>query len=153
LNALEPTEIVQKATLQLEAGPNFQFAEAINVSLYSLSKQIASKTYLGSASISNSLDLNNALGSQLLIGLEQLIVQMEGPVKRSIGLVLYSTTADGKLEKGHELSKYLYEATNRRRKRSVMDNEIDIQHNDFVDESKRKRKKKKGSRVGKLQVK
>lgn len=153
MNALEPTEIVQKATLQLEAGPNFQFAEAINVSLYSLSKQIASKTYLGSASISNSLDLNNALGSQLLIGLEQLIVQMEGPVRRSIGLVLYSTTADGKLEKGHELSKYLYEATNRRRKRSVMDNEIDIQHNDFVDESKRKRKKKKGSRVGKLQVK
>jgi len=152
LNALDPTEIVQKAILRLEARPKSQYINAINVSFYSLTEQTASKTYLGSASIKSSLDLKDTLGSQLLIGLKQLVVQADGPAKPSIGLVLYSTTAYGRLEKGHELSKFLYETTSKRRKRSVFDNEIDVKQNSFTDELKRKKKKKKSSRVSKLQV-
>lgn len=153
LSALEPTEVVQKAVLQLEPRPNYQFRGAINVSLFSLTKQTLSKTYLGSASISSAFDLENTLSSQSLIDLDRLIVQIEGQVELSIGLVLYSKTLAGRYPKGHELAKFLFENTiNERRRRSVYDNEIDVKQNNPTDESKRKKKKKKGSKFSKLQV-
>lgn len=153
LAALKPTEIIQKAVLQLESGPNFQFDKAINVSFYSLAKQNVSKTYLGTTCIYSTLDLATTLGSQPLIDLSQLVVQMKGPVfNLSIGLVLYSVTTAGRYEKGHELSKLLSETIYKRCKRSVFDNEIDNKPNSFKDEIKRKKKKKKGLRASKLQV-
>lgn len=153
LSALEPTEVVQKAVLQLEPRPNYRFSGAVNVSFFSLTKQTLLKTYLGSASISSAFDLDDTLCSQSLIDLDRLIVQMEGPVELSMGLVLYSKTLAGRYPKGHELAKFLFENTiNKRRKRSVHDNEIDVKQNNLTDESKRKKKKKKGSKFSKLQV-
>lgn len=153
LDALKPNEIIKKAVLQLEPGPSFRFDKAINVSFYSLAKQTVSKTYLGTASIRSTLDLATTLGSRPLIDLSQLVVQMKEPaVNPSIGLVLYSMTTANRYEKGHELSKLLSETIYKRRKRSVIDNEIDNKPNSFKDDIKRKKKKKKGLRASKLQV-
>jgi len=152
LSALEPTEIVQKAVLQLEPNTNRQFSKAINVSFFALPKQTESKTYLGSGTIHGTLDLVNILGSQPLNGYDQLIIQMEGAVKLSIGLVLYSISTAGGYAKGNELSNLLFEAAIKRRRRSVTDNEIDIKRNNFTVESKRKKKKQKVSRFNKLKV-
>lgn len=150
LDSLKPTEIIKKAVLRLESEPN---DKAINVSFYSLAKQTVSKTYLGTASIRSTFDLASTLGLQPLIDLSQLVVQMDGPaVKPSIGLVLYSMITAGKYEKGHQVSKLLSEKIYKRRKRSVIDNEIDNKPNSFKDEVKRKKKKKKGLRASKLQV-
>lgn len=153
LSALEPTEIVQKAVLQLEPNTNRQFSKAINVSFFALPKQTEMKTYLGSGTVHGTFDLVNTLGSRPLNGLDQLVVQMEGTVKLSIGLVLYSITNDNGYANGKELANLLFETTIKRRKRSVIDNEIDIKRNHFTDEPKRKKKKQKSSRVNKLQVK
>lgn len=151
LDALEPAEIVQKAVLQLERNANDRIEKAINVSFYVSPKKTVSQTYLGTASIQGTLDLAGALGSKLLTGVDQLVVRIEAPVKPSIGLVLYSVTTGGRFDSGHELSKLLLDAkTNRRRRRSVADNEIE--QNNFPVDLKRKKKKKKGSRVSKLQV-
>lgn len=152
LSTLEPSEIVQKAVLQLEPNTNHQFSKAINVSFFALPKQTVSKTYLGSGTIHGTLDLANTLGPQPLNGFDQLVVQMEGTAKLSIGLVLYSITTGGGYAKGNELANLLFETTVKRRKRSVADNEIDVKRNRFTSEPKRKKKKQKVSRVNKLQV-
>jgi len=152
LSTLEPSEIVQKAVLQLEPNTNRQFSRAINVSFFALPKQTVSKTYLGSETIHGTLDLANALGPQPLNGFDQFVVQMEGTRKLSIGLVLYSITTGGGYAKGNELASLLFETTIKRRKRSVADNEIDVKRNHFTSEPKRKKKKQKVSRVNKLQV-
>jgi len=152
LSTLEPSELVQKAVLQLEPNTNHQFSKAINVSFYALPKQTVSKTYLGSGTIHGTLDLANALGPQPLNGFDQLVVQMEGAAKLSIGLVLYSITTGGGYAKGNELANLLFETTIKRRKRSVADNEIDVKRNHFTSEPKRRKKKQKVSRVNKLQV-
>lgn len=152
LSTLEPSEMVQKAVLQLEPNTNHQFSKAINVSFFALPKQTISKTYLGSGTIHGTLDLVNTLGPQPLNGFDQLVVQMEGTAKLSIGLVLYSITADGGYANGNELANLLFETTIKRRKRSVADNEIDIKRNHFTNEPKRKKKKQKVSRVNKLQA-
>lgn len=146
LSTLEPSEIVQKAVLQLEPNTNHQFSKAINVSFFALPKQTVSKTYLGSGTIHGTLNLVNTLGSQTLNDFDQLVVQMEGAVKLSIGLVLYSITTSGKYAKGNELANLLFETSVKRRKRSVADNEIDIKRKSFTDEPKRKKKKQKNSR-------
>lgn len=153
LSALKPTEIVQKAVLQLDPGPNRQLNKTVNVSLFSLDKRAVSNTYLGSANLSDTtLDLARSLGPRSVNGLKRLIVRVDGPAKPSIGLVLYSMNTAGAPAKGHEMAKLLFEASNSRRRRSVVDNEVDVKKNVFADETKRKRKKKKGSRAGKLQV-
>lgn len=152
LSTLEPSEIVQKAVLQLEPNTNRQFSKAINVSIFALPKQTLSKMYLGSGTIHGTLDLVNALGQQSLNGFDQIVVQMEGTAKLSIGLVLYSITTGGGYAKGNELANLLFETKIKRRKRSVADNEIDIKRNHFTSEPKRKKKKQKVSRVNKLQV-
>jgi len=152
LSTLEPSEIVQKAVLQLEPNTNRQFSKAINVSFFVLPKQTVSKTYLGSGTIHGTLDLANTLGPQPLNGFDQLVVQMEGAAKLSIGLVLYSITTGDRYAKGNELANLLFETAIKRRKRSVADNEIDVKRNHFTSEPKRKKKKQKVSRVNKLQV-
>lgn len=115
-------------------------------------KQTASKTYLGSGTIHGTLNLVNTLGSQTLNNFDQLVVQMEGAVKLSIGLVLYSITNASQYAKGNELANLLFETTVKRRKRSIADNEIEIKRNNFKVEPKRKKKKQKPSRSNKLQV-
>lgn len=152
LSVLELTERIQKAVLQLETNPNNQFGNAINISFYSFAKQTLAKTYLGSASIRRTLDLADILDLRSLIGLNQLVVEMDDPVNTSMGLVLYSSTTTNKYVKGHELATFLLETTNKRRRRSIHDNEIDAKENNFTDQPKRKKKKKKGSRINKLQV-
>uniref|UniRef100_A0A2S2P371 Bone morphogenetic protein 3 n=1 Tax=Schizaphis graminum TaxID=13262 RepID=A0A2S2P371_SCHGA len=152
LSTLEPSEIVQKAVLQLEPNTNHQFSKAINVSFFALPKQTVSKTYLGSGTIHGTLNLVNTLGSQTLNDFDQLVIQMEGAVKLSIGLVLYSITTSGEYAKGNELANLLFETSVKRRKRSVADNEIDIKRKNFTDEPKRKKKKQKNSRSNKLQA-
>ncbi|KAF0756164.1 protein DVR-1 [Aphis craccivora] len=151
LSTLEPSEIVQKAVLQLEPNTHHQFSRAINVSFFALPKQTVSKTYLGSGTIHGTLNLVNILGSQTLNDFDQLVIQMEGAVKLSIGLVLYSITNASQYAKGNELANLLFETTVKRRKRSIADNEIEIKRNNFTNEPKRKKKKQKPSRSNKLQ--
>lgn len=159
LNALKPTEIVKKAVLQVEPPrPNYKFSHAINVLFYSIAKKTGSKMYLGSANISNTFDLINILGLHSLTDFNQLVVKTKGPIKLSIGLVLYSNTTANRYDRGHELATLLFETSNERRRRSVADNEIDDKHKHYTDELKRKnkkkkKKKKKGSKTNRLQVK
>lgn len=153
LSVLEPTERVQKAVLQLESNSNNQLSKAINVSIFSLAKQTSSKTYLGTASIYRTLDLASILDSQSLIGLNQLVVEIDDLGNQSIGLVLYSSTGVSKYARGHELAKLLREKIKKRRKRSIHDNEVDSRQNNFTLKPKRKKKKKNGSaKANKLQV-
>lgn len=160
LSALESTERVEKAVLRLEsAGPgSSDVGRTVNVSFYTsaaAARPASGGTYLGSASMGDTLDLAGVLGSRPLAG--QLVVRAEPALKSSMGLVLYSTTAAAeRTERGHELAALLYEtAIKRRRRRSVTDNEVDGKRKHPAqgpkDKSKR-RKKKKGPRGGKLRV-
>lgn len=155
LDDLEPTEIVQKAVLHMEPSSKNQYEKAINASFFLVMKQSASKIYIGSANIHGTIDLAKMLGSRSLTGLDQLIVQVEGPVTPFMGLVLYSITKTGGYTKAHELAKLLFETKmypTKKNKRSLEDNEINTKRHNFMDESKGKKKKKKGSRINKLQV-
>lgn len=152
LSSLESTEVVQKAVLQFEHDSNYKLGKELNVSVFSLAKSGRSINYLGSASMYRTLDLYKTLGSEFLAGLEQLIVQAKVPEISNLGLVLYSTTTST-FPNGHELAAFLFETTNQRFRRSVMDNEIDVKQFTSKDESKKKKKKKKVSRVNKLKVK
>lgn len=155
LDTLEPTEIIQKAVVQLDFNVNYRYGEAVNVTFFSLTKQKPSKTYLGSASIHDTLDLADTLGSQSLVGLNQLGIEVENQVQPSLGLVLYSITTASSYAKAHELAELLVETKMnpiKRHKRSIEDNEINTKQKSFTDESKRRKRKKKGSRVSKLQV-
>ncbi|XP_025413833.1 growth/differentiation factor 10-like [Sipha flava] len=153
LSALKPTEIIEKAVLRLDSGTNRQSNKTVNVSLFSQNKHAVSNSYLGSANITDTvLDLARSLGPRSANGLKRLIVRVEGSARPSIGLVLYSMNTANAPVKGHEMAKLLFEANNKRRRRSVVDNEVDVKKNSFTDETKRKRKKKKGSRASKLQA-
>lgn len=156
LSALGSTEHVEKAVLRLEsAGPGSETGPAVNVSFYSSAARTASRTYLGSASMRGALDLAGVLGPRPLG--DRLVVRAEPALESSMGLVLYSTTAGAERdEKGHELAALLYETVNeRRRRRSVIDNEVDGKHKHVADGSRqqsKRRKKKKGPRGSKLRV-
>ncbi|XP_050424806.1 protein dbl-1-like [Adelges cooleyi] len=149
LEALERTEIVQKAVLQIDPSQNNRHLNPMNVSFYSLTKQSTSKTFLGTAILVNSLDLADTLGPRILAGISRLGVQINDPGKPSIGLVLYSKNSAGGYAKAQELAKLLFETSlksTRRRRRSVEDNEVVANPGDLTDELKRKKKKKKGLR-------
>lgn len=156
---LEPNETVEKAVLQLDSPrPRNQFNKAIEVSFYSLSKQTKQETYLGSTSIHNTLELDSILGSRSVTDLGQLIVYTENTAKLSMGLVLYSTTPeDDRCKRSIELADLMMETVLKRHKRSVNDNEIDVNPKNLQEEEnqkkkKNKKKKSKGTKSNKLQV-
>ncbi|XP_050549199.1 bone morphogenetic protein 3-like [Daktulosphaira vitifoliae] len=154
LTTTEPTEVVQKVELQLEPNQNYRYSKGINISLYSLSKQSTSKTYLGSGNLINNLDLADILGSHFLDGLTRLGVQIDEPRKPSIGLVLYSKNTAVGYAKAHELARLLFETSLKftaRRKRSLDDNEVDI-HVDFSTEENKSKKKRKKTKINRLQT-
>jgi len=98
----------------------------------------------------------DTLDSDFLIGCEQLVVEIDRKIKSTIpsmGLVLYSTIPNNSYKRGHELATLLFKTTNRRkRKRSILDNEVEDKDKHIKGDLKRKKKKKKGSKGSKLKV-
>lgn len=152
LSAVESTENVQKAVLQFEHDPKYKVGKEIKVEIYYSTKEEKREFYLGGSKMYSTLNLYEILYPGFLNGVDRLIVHARVPKKSDLALILYSIS-NATYANGHELASYLIEISNKRNRRSVLDNEIDVKQNTFKDESKRKKKKKKVSRVKKLQVK
>lgn len=152
MSAVESTENVQKAVLQFEHDPKDKVAKEIGVDIYYSTKEEKSEFHLGESKMYSTLNLYELLYPGFLNGIDKLIVHARVPKKSDLALLLFSTS-NATFANGHELAAYLFEISNKRNRRSVLDNEIDVKQNTFKDELKRKKKKKKVSRVSKLQVK